>query len=364
MKKILFVCAASKMVLHFRTDLIKKYQSEGYSVSVVTFDNQYCDEIKGLGVDFYCVGSSNRSLNPFEILSLKNKYVSIMKKVNPDVVFTFMLKPNIYGVLAAKKAGVKKIFSMVEGAGDAFTYNTLKWRLIRRVIVGLYRKAFKIPNKVFFLNGDDVKDFIKHKIVKDDRCELIKGIGVNLDEFRSEGLGDSNSFLMVARLNVAKGVIEYCNAARIVKKSYPNVTFGLLGAEGNLTVEDIKEYIDDGSIIYHGVTDDVRPYLRDCGVCVLPSYREGFSVSIMEAEASGKPIITCDAPGCKDAVREGYNGFLVPVKDVDALAEKMIYFINNPDKVTEMGKQAREFAETYFDYKKINDYIFDVVEVN
>jgi hypothetical protein len=107
-----------------------------------------------------------------------------------------MLKPNIYGVLAAKKAGVKKIFSMVEGVGDAFTYNTLKWRLIRRVIVGLYRKAFKIPNKVFFLNGDDVKEFIKHKIVKDDRCELINGIGVNLDEFRSEGLGDSNSFFV------------------------------------------------------------------------------------------------------------------------------------------------------------------------
>lgn len=364
MKKILFVCAASKMVLHFRTDLIKKYQSEGYDVSVVAFDSQYGEEIKGLGVDFYCVGSSNRSLNPFKILSLKNKYLSILKQVNPDVVFTFMLKPNIYGVLAAKKAGVKKIFSMVEGAGDAFTYDTLKWKIIRLVIVSMYKKAFKIPNKVFFLNSDDVNEFVKRKMVNKERCEIVKGIGVNLDEFKFEKTSNYNTFLMVARLNVAKGVMEYCNAARIVKKIYPEATFGLLGAEGNLTTEDIKEFIDEGSIIYHGVTDDVRPYLRECGVCVLPSYREGFSVSIMEAEASGKPVITSDAAGCKDAVRDGYNGFLVPVKDVESLAERMAYFLNNPDKVKEMGKQAREFAETYFDYKKINDYIFNVVEVN
>ena len=364
MKKILFICAASKMVLHFRTDLIKKYQSEGYGVSVVTFDSQYGEEIKGLGVDFYCIGSSNRSLNPFEILSLKKKYVSIIKEVKPDVVFTFMLKPNIFGAAAAKKVGVKKIFSMVEGAGDAFTYNTLKWRIVRSVVVLMYKKAFKIPNKVFFLNCDDVNEFVRRKMISKERCELVKGIGVNLDEFVFETISNYDSFLMVARLNVAKGVIEYCNAARIVKKSYPDATFGLLGAEGNLTTEDIKEFIDDGSIIYHGVTDDVRPYLRECGVCVLPSYREGFSVSIMEAEASGKPVITSDAAGCKDAVRDGYNGFLVPVKDVETLAERMVYFLNNPDKVKEMGKQAREFAETYFDYKKINDYIFNVVEVN
>ena len=143
MKKIVFVCATSKMVLHFRNDLIRKYQNEGYQVSVIAFDDTYSEQIKGLGVDFHSVGSYNRSLNPFSIFSLKAKYRKILKKVQPDIVITFMLKPNIFGVLAAKEVGVKKIYSVIEGAGDAFTYNTLKWRIIRLIISTLYKKSLK-----------------------------------------------------------------------------------------------------------------------------------------------------------------------------------------------------------------------------
>ena len=311
MKKILFICATSKMVLHFRVDLIKKYQSEGYKVSVVAFDDDYGQEIRDLGVDFYSVGSNNRSLNPFKVLSLKGKYLKIIKTVQPDVVFTFMLKPNVFGVLAAKKAGITSIYSMVEGLGDAFTYNSLKWRVIRKLVSALYKRSLKIPNKVVFLNEDDKKEFIARKLVKEDKAIVLGGIGVNLCQFNCPPIPFNNIFLMVARLNAAKGVYEYLNAAREVKKQYPQAVFGLLGGQGQIRAEDIKQYLDDDSAIYYGETDDVRPYLQGASVFVLPSHREGFPVSIMEAQACSRCVITCNTAGCKDAVKDGFNGFLV-----------------------------------------------------
>lgn len=364
MKKVLLVCATSKMVLHFRVDLIRKYQSEGYKVSVVAFDNVYERGIRDLGVDFYSVGSNNRSLNPFAILSLKKKYVKIIKKVQPDVVFTFMLKPNVFGTLAAKKMGITKIYSMVEGLGDAFTYKTFKWRMICKVVSALYKHSLKIPEKVIFLNEDDRKEFIIRKLVLEEKTALLGGIGVNLSDFKSPAISFNNCFLMVARLNVAKGVYEYLQAAKLVKSEYPETVFGLLGAEGQIKANDIKDYTDDGAVVYYGETDDVRPYLKNCSVFVLPSYREGFPVSIMEAAASSRCAITCDSAGCRDAVVDGYSGFVVEPRNVEVLKEKMIYFINNPEKAKEMGANARKFAEEHFSQQIINEKLYSLTNGN
>ena len=360
-KKILFICATSKMVLNFRADLIKKFQENGYSVSVVAFDDKYSKEISGLGVNFYCANDNNRSVNIFKFLSLKGKYLKLIKEIQPDIVFTFMMKPNIFGVRAAKKAGVKKIFSMVEGAGDVFVYNSLKWRAIRFVVTRLYRKAFKCVNSVFFLNNDDKAEFVRRKLVDENKSLIVHGIGVNTYKFAFSEVKNEQTFLMVARLTHAKGVMEYCKASRIVKKKYPTAQFELLGGEGAITVEDIKEYIDDGSIVYYGETDDVVQYLDNAGVFVLPSYREGFPVSTMEAQAIGRAVITTDSVGCKDTVNDGYNGFLIETKNVDALVEKLVYFINNPEAVKTMGKNARKYAEENFCHNKINQSIFNVV---
>ena len=362
-KKILFICATSKMVLKFRTELIKKFQENGYSVSVVAFDDKYSKEISELNINFYCANDNNRSVNIFKFLSLKGKYIKLIKEIQPDVVFTFMMKPNIFGVRAAKKAGVEKIFSMVEGAGDVFVYNSLKWRAIRLVVTRLYRKSFKYVNSVFFLNNDDKAEFVCRKLVDENKCQIVHGIGVNTDKFAFSEVENKQTFLMVARLTQAKGVMEYCQAARIVKGKYPHAVFGLLGAEGNITKKDIKAFIDDGSIVYYGETDDVRSYLKDCSVFVLPSYyREGFPASIMEAQAVGRAVITTDSVGCKDTVNDGYNGFLIETKNVDALVEKLICFINNPDSVKVMGKNARKYAEENFCHKKINEIILNNVE--
>ena len=359
-KKILMVMTASKMVLSFRTDLIKKFQSQGYTVGVTAFDDICREQIESLGVEFFCISDNNRSLSPFKILSLEKKYYKIIKSYNPSIIFTFMLKPNIFATRAGKKAGVKKIYSMVEGAGDAFIYNTLKWKIIRRVMSSMYKKSFKIPKKVFFLNTDDQNEFIRRGLVKEDKCEIVHGVGVNLDKFAFKPIENFANFLMVARMLETKGVYEYAKASRIVKKKYPQVVCGYLGAEGTVKVSDLKEFIDDGSLVYYGETRDVVKYYEKATVCVLPSYREGFGLVNAEANAVGRPVITCNTNGTKDTVKDGYNGFLVPVKEVKELAEKMIYFIEHPEKAVEMGENARAFAEQNFDQKYINQKIFEI----
>ena len=362
MKKILLLCVTSQNVITFRARLIKALQEKGYAISVVAFDNEYKEDIAKLKVDFYCIEEKNRSMNPLKILSLKGKYKKLIKQINPDIVFTFMLKPNTFGVLAAKSAGVKNIYSMVEGAGDAFIHNSLKWKIVRSVICALYRKAFKYSKKIFFLNTDDKTEFIQRNLVTADQCEIVHGIGVDLEKFSFKPLQNTKTFLMVARMLETKGVYEYCKCARLVKQKYPDAVFNYLGAEGTVKLSDIQEYIDDGSIHYLGTTKDVRSYLEECSVYVLPSYREGASVSIMEAQATGRAVITTQTIGCRNMIDEGENGFLVPVGNSGKLAEKMLWFLENLKAVEKMGVASRKFAENNYDPKLINEKIVNVIE--
>ena len=269
-----------------------------------------------------------------------------------------MLKPNIFGVKAAKIEGVEKIFSMVEGAGDVFINNGLKWKIIRFVVCKMYRKSFKRANRIFFLNSDDKNEFVSRKLVKEDKSIIIPGIGVDLEHFEYRPIKNYNTFLMIARMLKTKGVMEYCKAARIVKQKYPNASFNYLGAEGTIKISDIQEYIDDGSINYLGTTKDVRPYLEECSVYVLPSYREGMPMSIMEAESVGRAIIATNVQGCKHTVVDEVNGFLVDKCDENQIADRMIYFLENSDKIDEMSKASRDLACEKFDKNKVNEQIF------
>ena len=355
MKKILLACVTSQNVITFRRGLISALQKDGYNVSVVAFDRDYESDIAELGVDFHCIEDSNRSLNPLRILSLKCRYKSLIKSISPGVVFTFMLKPNIFATLAAHSSGVKRIFSMVEGAGDVFINNGLKWKAIRSVVCFLYKRSFRYSNKVFFLNTDDKEEFVARKLVTEEQAEVIKGIGVDLDHFAQKPLKNYNTFLMVARMLRTKGVLDYCECARRVKKIHPEVVFNYLGAEGNITLADIKEYIDDGSINYLGTTKDVRPYYEDSTFLILPSHREGCPVSVMEASAVGRGFITTVAPGCKQAALEGYNGFFVDIGNVDTLVQRCVDVLENPKKTEQMCENSRKFAEENFDQKMINE---------
>lgn len=361
MKKILLITPTSNQVITFREKLIEALQKNDYEVSVLTLDDKYKKEIESKNVKFYFVEDKNRSVNPLKILSLKNRYYKVIKKINPDVVFTFMLKPNAFGVRAAKKAGVKQIFSMVEGTGDPFTYNTLKWKIIRAVCCFLYKKSFRHSKKVFFLNNDNKKEFLDRKLVKENQCEIIHGIGVDLEKFAYKPVKNHKTFLMMARMLQTKGIYEYCECARLVKQKYPDAVFNYLGAEGSVKLSDIQSYIDDGSVNYLGVTSDVRPYIEDTFILILPSYKEGMPMSVMEAESVGRGIIAFDSTGCRDAVTNGETGFLVPVGDAAALADKAIRCIEHPDKAEQMGKNARKFAEENFNQVAINEKVLRVL---
>ena len=357
-RKILLICNTSTNVITFRIPLIRALKAKGLKVSVIAFDDKRKEEIETEGVEFYCVCGSNTSLNPIKTFGLKVEYRKIIEKIKPDIVFTFMLKPNVFGVLAAKKSGVKNIYSMVEGAGDAFSNNSLKWKIIRFVICKLYKKSFKECKRVFFLNNDDKAEFVKRKLVKENQCEIVHGIGVDLEKFAYKPIKNYKSILMVARLVKTKGVFEYCKCARIVKRKYPEAEFNYLGAEHSLRVSDIQEYINDGSINYLGEVADVRPYLENALLLLLlSSYREGMPMSIMEAEAVGRAVITTDGVGCRDTVENGYNGFLVPVGNYEQMAEKVMWCIEHSAEVEQMGKNARTFAEEHFNQAKINEQI-------
>lgn len=359
--KILMITPTSWQAAFFRAKLIETFQNKGNQVSVLTFDDEHKDTIESRGVEFHSVTGSNRSVNPFELLSLKKQYAKAIKEIKPDAVFTFMVKPNTFGVLAAHKAGVKNVYSMVEGAGDVFANNGLKWKAIRKAVCFLYKKAFRFSKKVFFLNHDDRDEFIERKLVKPEQCELIHGIGVDLDHYAYKPIKNYRTFLMVARMLKAKGVLEYCKSARIVKHDYPDAVFNYLGGEGDIKIADIQEYIDDGSINYLGTTSDVRPFYEDAALLLLSSYREGMPASVMEAESIGRGVIAFDAPGCREMVVNEYNGFLAPLGDYRAVADKVIWCIEHPEEIGRLGKNARLFVEDHCDSNEICERIVSKV---
>lgn len=352
--KIVFITPNSQQVIGFRAELIAALQAAGHSVVTISFDDSCREEIEKRNIEHYSVGGSNRSLNAFKMLGLKGRIKKVIKGVRPDMVFTFMLKPNIFGTRAAKAAGVKVIYSMVEGAGDVFINDGLKWKFIRRVVCAMYRKSFKIPNKVFFLNDGDLKEFVARGLVAPDKCDIVCGIGVDTEKFLPSPVENRRTFLMIARMLKTKGVMEYCRAARLVRQKYPDAVFNYLGGEGSVRLQDIQEYVDDGSVKYLGMTDDVRPYLKECTALVLPSYREGFPVAVMEAMATGRAVIASDVNGCRDAVEDGYSGLLASPRDAEDLADKIIRCIENPEKTEEFGANGRKIAAERFDRRLVN----------
>ena len=333
-------------------------------MSVIAFDDEMTERAeKELGIKVYCVNSNNRSTGIVDNLTLVGKISKLLKLIGPDRVFTFQLKPNTFGVLAARKAGVEEIYSMVEGAGDVFIQKEFKWAVIRKIVCTLYRTAFRNSKKIIFLNKDDRKEFLDRNLVNPDQVELIPGIGVDLEKFAFKPVRNHRTFLMIARMLTTKGVFDYCEVARRVKRKYPDAVFNYLGAEGTVKLADIKEYIDDGSVNYLGVTTDVRPYLEETLLLLLlSSYREGMPMSIMEAEAVGRAIITTDSVGCRDSIEDGYNGFIVKLHDIDSAVEKVEYFIEHHEEGERMGRNSRKFAEEHFDQKKINSTILEVLQ--
>ena len=289
-----------------------------------------------------------------------------LRRLDLDITFSFFIKPVVYGLMAARMAGVPRRFAMIEGLGYAFARSgprSLKDRAITTIASSLYGLSLTQADRVFFVNHDDRHFFTRAGMVRQEQVVQLDGIGVVLDRFQPiRPVTNPITFVMMGRLLREKGVLDYVTAARAIRAEYPKVRFLLLGGPdlnpGSLTTAEVQAWVDEGLIEWTGHVKDVRPWLSRGSVFVLPSYyREGLPRSIQEAMAVGLPIITTEAVGCRDTVDEGRNGFLVPVRDPAALAAAMRRFIQYPDLLVPMGRASRRIAEERFDAQRTNAVI-------
>lgn len=377
MKVLVFSNRASNLI-GFRYELLKSLVASGidvYAVAPADIRNIF-EKMSEIGVKYEQLDYSKSSINPFKELGVIFAIMSIIKREVPDVMFSFMTKPVIYGSIAAKLCGVKHIQSMIEGLGYMFIGRTIKQRILKYIALVLYWIALKCTDRVYFLNNDDKQYFEKY-LVSPKKTKRIFGIGIDLEKFFPVEHSKGNlMFLFVGRLLIDKGVKEFIEAAKIVSAKYTHARFVIVGGAdenpASLSSEEIEEYSKIAAIKFVGVQSDVRPYLMECSALVLPSYREGMPVSPMEAMASSRAVILTDVPGCREliirkspsdtldnGVFEGRNGYMVEKGNSQAISKAMIDLIENPHKIEAMGKEGRKFAEQFLDCNKINKILVD-----
>ena len=344
-----------------RSDLIRFLQSLRHDVSVISRADQAVIDLQRMGVTFEDWAVARNSLNPFReglaILRLRR----LLARIRPDVILCFTPKAILLGSLAARATPSSHIFSVFTGLGFLFGDDNSPKRVLAPIIRFMFRRSLRNNHIVFFQNPDDLKMFVTHRIVPVDRTCRLYGSGVDTTRFvpsPSRKERNETVFLMIARLIAAKGVLDYIEAATILKRKRCRARFRLLGPfDDHPTAVDrntIQSAVDSELIEYCGTTNDVRPFLQDADVFVLPSYREGTPRSSLEALSTAKPIITTDTPGCKETVIHDCNGYLVPVRDPEALAESMRKLIGNREKIRLMGTRSRQLAEELYEVDKVN----------
>lgn len=327
--------------------------------------------LETMGYSVHSIPLSRVGMNPISDLLALIHLWQLMRHVRPDWVLSYTVKPVVYGLLAARMARVPRRYALITGLGYAFQgqdEGNNKRKFIRSLVQGLYGLALRGAHKVFFQNPDDQKLFKDLGLLGPATPSLtVNGSGVDVSQFQVEPFPQQINFLLIARLLGDKGVREYAQAARQVRDLYPQVTFSLVGwIDDNpdaITQVELDAWITEGAVRYLGRLTDVRPALAACSVYVLPSYREGTPRTVLEAMAMGRPVITTDAPGCRETVIEGVNGLLVPVKNALEIAHAMILFIESPDKIIQMGKASRELAEHKYDVHKVNAFMLQEMGV-
>ncbi|ORI09833.1 glycosyl transferase family 1 [Campylobacter concisus] len=372
--KIFIIGNVSSMMINFREEFIKLLVSKGHDVYclVSDYNEESRKKIISLGATPLDHTLNTKGLNPFKDFVATYDLVKLFRQHRPDAVFSFFVKPVIFATIAAKMARVPRIVGMIEGLGGAFTVHkngqTKKAKIIKAIQVLLYKISLPSLDELIFLNNDDKKDLIDKYNIKVKSINILGGIGVDLDKFSyTKAPTDPISFIFIARLLAEKGIFEYLEAAKIVKEKYKDVKFYIFGGfdEHNpfgLTQEELKPYLDSGVVIYPGFVNDIKERIVNSSIFVLPSYyREGVPRSTQEAMAIGRVVITTNSVGCRETVEDGVNGFLVPSFDSKILAQKMIYFIQNPEMIVQMGIESRKIAEVKFNINEKNERLAKII---
>lgn len=368
MKIAILVCY-NPTLINFRLDLMLEMIRSGHQVIAVgnESDEKWSRTLRAYGIEYRFIRMQRNGLNPVWDFFSWVQLVKLLKKEKPDRIFTSQAKMVLYGGLAASCTGIRDVYPLIAGLGSIFLSSGIKGSILKKILMCGYRLSLRRSPSVFFQNRDDASFFIENRIVSSDQIVFLNGSGVNLDKFPEQPFPKTFGFLCVCRIIRDKGVLEYFSACRMVRKRHPDIRCLLVGPfDSNpsaLKPGELQPYIDDGSIEYFGEQADVRPYLAQCSVFVLPSYREGTPKSVLEAMSCGRAIITTDAPGCRETVTDGENGFLVPVKDDKAIAEKMLFLYEHPDICERMGKSSRRIAEQRFDVRLVNRTILQTMRI-
>lgn len=366
--RVLIIAGYTRSLLKFRGDLIRDMIAKGHEVHACAPEPDEGGLLRDLGVAFHQLSMKRTGTNPFADLRLKNEYQKLITEVKPDLLFCYTIKPNIYGAMAGKKANVKRIVIMVTGLGNTFvSVKGIKRKLLRAIVIHLYRKAANACSCVIFQNPDDRGEFVDMRIVCEEKTALVNGSGVNMAYYAPTPLPNEPVFLMVSRLLREKGVPEYLEAARMVKNERSSARFLLVGPYENneyaLNEADLQPYVQDGSIEYLGETKDVRPYYEMASVVALPSYREGTPRTVLEAMACGRAVIATDVPGCRETVVHQKTGLLIPARDRQALASAMVWMIDHPQEAKDMGQAGLAYCREKYEVGEVNAHMLAILQL-
>jgi len=358
-KKIAIISNLSWNLYNFRLSLMIAMREAGHEVIAIAPYDEYSQKIIDAGFEFHDIKMNAQGINPLEDLQTTYHFYRLFKKISPDVVCQYTIKPNIYGSFMAKVLKIDTV-NNIAGLGTLF----IKQNFVTTIAKSLYKLSQSNAKRIFFQNSDDFKLFVEGGLVNVNRCDVLPGSGVDTNRFKPQEKEESENirFLLIARMIWEKGIAQYVEAARAIRKRHSNVEFCLLGFldvenPGAITKAQMNEWVEEGVVNYLGVSDRVDEVIHSADCIVLPSYyREGTPKTLLESGSTGKPIITTDNVGCRDVVDHGINGFICEPKSATDLELKIEMFLAlSTEEKLEMGKQSRAKITREFDEKIVID---------
>lgn len=373
-RRLLVIAGHARSLVNFRGPLVRAFAEAGLEVHAAApelkEDAATDRQLEEWGVITHNIALQRTGTNPLGDISTLISLCRLQWALKPDIVISYTVKPVIYGTLAAWLTKVPHRFALITGLGYAFTGEARgKRALVQRLVMRLYTAALSRTERVFFQNPDDEALFRELRLLGDVPSQVVNGSGIDTACFDVKPLPQgAPHFLLIARLLGDKGVREYVAAAAKLCKYYPEAVCQLVGDidtnPDSISQQELGRWVAAGHIDYLGRLNDVRPAIANASAYVLPSYREGTPRTVLEAMAMGRPIITTDAPGCRETVVEGDNGYLVPVKSVDALYQAMRRFIEDPGLAARMGARSRAIAEEKYDVHKVNAIMLEAMKIH
>lgn len=349
--RILILANMDVGLYKFRKELIQELLNQGNVVYISLPNGELVSKLKDVGCHFIDTDVDRRGINPKTDLKLLNCYRRLINRIRPDLVITYTIKPNIYGGMVCRWMKIPYATN-ITGLGTAFQNDGL----LKKIVVFLYRIALKKAKVVFFENVENMETIVENKIINSQQACLLDGAGVNLDEYAFCQYPETEEvrFLFIGRIMKEKGVDELFEVAERIRKENDNVFFDIVGPMEDDYKDRVETLVNKGVINYHGYQEDVKPFIQNSHCFVLPSYHEGMANTLLESAAMGRPLITSDIHGCKEAVVEGENGYLVKRSNAESLYQAIKHFLGLELKEKEkMGLLSRKHIEEVFDKKKV-----------